>query len=244
MPIIELPADDAPLSQGDILHGVNLYGTARTWVDGGGDASLRGPKMCIVLSRSCSVAHKPRVVVSAVEKYPDSMPSDVESFGDMRNYLTDMRDGLGIPDVFYLGQLPDRSGRFCCRFDGLHTIELPADDDARQEFTATRRIASLSVEFLRHLHLRLFQAFANMGFDDFAWLSDADLDLLVSKGESDILAVEKKLKDAKTSQLSKKATGIDIPAGQLRELAKLETQIKQVEGEVAPYQKELKRRKD
>src|SRR5438270_576895 len=52
----------------------------------------------------------------------------------------------------------------------------------------TRRADSLNHEFVRDLHLRIFGAFANLGFDDHSWLPDDDLNWLVQMGESELKA--------------------------------------------------------
>jgi hypothetical protein len=67
-------------------------------------------------------AHKKHVVVAGVARYPDAVPRGIDSFDEVLDFLTGARDGSGSADVFYLGQLPARTGRFCARLDSLHTI--------------------------------------------------------------------------------------------------------------------------
>src|SRR5262245_34629966 len=93
-------------------------------------------------------------------------------------------------------------GSFCGRLDSLHTIQVPKSGTAeRQAFLASARIASLNREFTRDLHLRIFRAFASLGFDDHCWFSSGDLRALVAvadrdeaKHQADLLAVRAKLK--------------------------------------------------
>jgi hypothetical protein len=189
MPILETPAADAPLSQGDILVGVRLYLTQGADAPDGGDGVYLKTDMCMVLSRPCSASHKKAVIVAAVEKYKVGVPKDLDSFDKVLDFLTKLRDGHGSPDVFYLGQLPGRAdGRFAARLDSLHTVEVPQEAAVRRAFLAQRRAYSLNGEFARDLHLRVFGAFASLGFDDQSWLSDDDLNWLVQAGERDLRA--------------------------------------------------------
>ena len=59
------------------------------------------------------------------------------------------RDGGSSPDVFYLGQLPGRSGRFCARLDSFHTIEIPEEGDQRTQFLTAHRTLTLHADFAR-----------------------------------------------------------------------------------------------
>ena len=242
MPIIETPPQNPPLSQGDILESVRLHATANCWNENGGTASHTEHALCLCLSRPCNLAHKPNAIVAAVEKYKDAMPADIESFEDMHGFLTEMRDGGGTPDVFYLGHLPNRDGRFCCRFDALFTIQLPPDGATREAFVARSRIATLNPDFLRDLHLRLLRAFASLGFDDYRWFSDRDLELLVSKGKGDILKAEQKLQEAITAKLAKESQGEVVNQGQLKQIANLEKEVTGMREKVQPFDDELSAR--
>jgi hypothetical protein len=166
MPILELPRPDTPLTQGDILSGVQLFLTREGWTDTGGEPARSPAKLCLVLSRPCVAAHKKQVVVAAIEKFPDNTPKGLDSFDKVLDFLTGLRDGGSSPDLFYLGQLPERTGRFCGRLDALFTIDVPADAQTRKAFLGERRLATLHPDFARDLHLRLFNAFASLGFDD------------------------------------------------------------------------------
>jgi hypothetical protein len=125
MPIIELPIPERPLTQGDVLKGVTLFLTKDTSAEAGGEYQKTSHKLCLVISRPCVVGHKPNAVVAAIEKMKDNVPDDVKTFKDILDFLTDLRDGTGSPDVFYLGQVPGFEGRFGARLDSLHTIQIP-----------------------------------------------------------------------------------------------------------------------
>jgi hypothetical protein len=135
------------------------------------------------------------------------VPREVQTFDDVRAFLTDLRDGTDSPDVFYLGQLPGHEGRFGARLDSLHTIQIPGGENALQQFTTQRRIGRLYVDFARDLHLRMFRAFASLGFDDCRWLATDDLRWLVSKGQSELTAAESGLRDAEAALHSAQAQG-------------------------------------
>src|SRR5947209_7123743 len=117
MPIIEPPDPQLPLSQGDVLKGVALFITRETWAEAGGEYKKTSHRLCLVISRPCVVGHKPNAVVAAVEKMEDNVPRDVETFKDILDFLTDLRDAPDSPDVFYLGQVPGFDGRFGARLD-------------------------------------------------------------------------------------------------------------------------------
>ena len=111
MPIIQTPAADGPLTQGDVLSGIALFATKASWEDKGGQAALARFDLCLVLSRPCVAAHKKHVAVAGVAKYPDAVPKGIDSFDKVLDFLSGTRDGLAPPDIFYLGQLPGYTGR-------------------------------------------------------------------------------------------------------------------------------------
>src|ERR1700722_8550316 len=106
MPIIEQTRPGAPLTQGDILSGVQLFLTKEGWVEKGGEPARSPAKLCMVLSRPCVAGHKKHVVAAAIDKYPDNPPKGLDSFEKVLAFLTGLRDGGSSPDVFFLGQLP------------------------------------------------------------------------------------------------------------------------------------------
>src|SRR5262249_12972567 len=136
LPIIEPPDPQLPLSQGDVLKDVRLFFTKETWSEAGGEAGRLAQELCMVVSRPCCVAHKAMAIVAAVEKFSNRVPKDFQTFEDIRNFLTDLRDAPDAPDIFYLGQLPNYDGRYGAKLDSLHTIQLPPDEDTLRQFTA------------------------------------------------------------------------------------------------------------
>jgi hypothetical protein len=232
MPIIERADDSSPLTQGDVLSGVPLFTT-----DINNQPEKSNGDYCLVLSRPCVVARKPAVTVVRVKKFTVNLPRDVESFRDFLDFLTDMRDGANTPDVFYLGHIPDVDGiRFGARLDEVHTIQLPDD---RRLFLTSSRVGKLNLEFARDLHLRLFRAFASLGFDDHAWFSNEDLTLLMTMGDRDIRKLEADMADELANSEKQKLRGHTIKEKKLGELEKELSALKQ---NIQPYRDELAKR--
>jgi hypothetical protein len=207
MPIIENPDPALPLSQGDILKEIRLFLTRGGWTPAGGDSHKTPHKLCMVVSRPCALTHKAHAIVAAIERFTDRVPRDIETFEDIRAFLIDLRDGTESPDVFYLGQLPGYEGRYGARLDSLHTFELPEDGPTLRLFTDQKRIGKLHIDFVRDLHLRVFRAFASLGFDDHRWLSTEDLQWLVSRGRSEVNSAEADVRGAETALHSAQAQG-------------------------------------
>ena len=238
MPIIECPNENDPLSQGDILAGIHLFCSGQPEGGNGGAAIRAETKYCIVLSRRCYLEHHTSAIVASVAKYPVEPPKDAKTLDDVLLFLTGTRDGYRTPDLFYLGQLPDKTGRYCCHFDQLFTIQLPPTGEQRDVFVRQYRIGVLSNDFIRDLHVRLFRAVASLGFDDYGWLSDEDLKWVVATGQFDLDKAQEKLSDAERVQAGATASGKPIKT----DIEEKATARARVEAELRPYQDELKRR--
>jgi len=195
MPIIEPEHSDSPLDQGDLLRGVKLFVTSRTDSVDGGEATPLETSYCLVISRPCVIAHKPTIIVAAVEKYKANIPDGIDTFRKVKSFLEGLRNGEGAPDQFYLGQLPgdDEQGRFAAKLDSIQTIRVSSKPEDRDRFVKKHRFARLHEDFQRDLHSRLFQAFSVLGFDDIQWYSLPDLKYLVQVGRAEILRLESQL---------------------------------------------------
>ncbi|HEV3387352.1 MAG TPA: hypothetical protein VG097_21210 [Gemmata sp.] len=241
MPIVELCSEGHPLNQGDILRDITLFVTKNSWIEKG--FAAKAPfKLCLVVSRPCVIENKQHITVIGVEKYPEDTPREIDSFDKVLDFMTGARDGVTSPDVFYLGQLPGLSGRYCARLDSFHDIEIPpvVDKATRSSFLATARIATLSPDFLRALHSRLFGAFANMGFDDCGWPSTEDLTWIVTQGQADISKLEGQLKQQQANKLSREAEGKKFDD---RLLFSIEQELDKLKLKVQPFLRESDRRK-
>jgi hypothetical protein len=239
MPIIETPAPQAPLSQGDILKDVNLFATGDGWKPSNGIAKQVSHKLCLVLTRPCGIEHKESVIVAAVEKLQIDVPRDIDDFKKVLLFLNGLRDGHTSPDVFYLGQLPQLSGRYGARFDALHTIQIPPIGDERIAFANAKRVGILHADFVRDLHSRLFRAVANLGFDDNAWLSDLDLKWLVDSGRTEILKRQGEVQALRTQQSGQEARGEKFDQ---KALSKAEAAEQELVDRMRPYEEEHQRR--
>jgi len=239
VPIIERAPADSPLSQGDILQSIPLFATIECWMPAGGKSALQPEKLCLVLSRPCVTAHKRTIVVGAIQQYKGRVPKDAETFDDYRAFLEDCRDAPEQPDVFYIGQIPEKQGRFCARLDSLHTIEIPTAADALRDFVRTSRTARLQIDFIRDLHSRVFRAFASLGFDDYSWFCTDDLQLLVDKGQAEIFTAKAELQERKTAKGKKEFAGNQYPEAEMKEA---ERKVVELEERVKPYLAELGKR--
>jgi hypothetical protein len=234
MPIIEPARPGTPLTQGDILSGVTLFATKGSWKEEGGQAAATRSDLCLVLSRPCVAAHKKHVVVAAIAKYPDAVPKGLDTFDKVLDFLTGARDGNASPDVFYLGQFPGRTGRYCARLDSLHTIEVPEDGAHRARFLSTRRAMTLHPDFARDLHLRIFGTFASLGFDDHRWPSTEDLQWLVTQGQADIAGAALAVRQFEALQASRGAEGTQFRES---DLISARQRLGDIQEKVAPYER-------
>jgi len=207
MPIVEpIPDTRTPLSQGDILKGVCLFSTRRTWEESGGDAKAYADSLCLVLSRPCVALRDEWVIVVPIAKYKNKPPSEFEDLDEAEEFYKEIRDGFITPDQMYLGQLPGYEGCHCAKFDSFHTVQIPKfGTPERQNFLAIKRVLRLHSDFTHDLHVRLVRAFASLGFDDHRWFSTEDLSVLIALAERDeskqrtaLLEIEAKLKLGQT----------------------------------------------
>ena len=189
------PADpDAPLQQGDLLDDV-LTATA----DGEGPHCSK-PGMVLVVSRNCQALRSGHVIVARVVKRSlAGLKEEANTLEDLITFFTQVRDGEGQPDTFYLGEIEAGSvDRYAAKFDQLFTIKVSEAAEERASYLEKHRRYSLSPEFAHDLHQRLFRAFASMGFDDDAWFTDADLKLIVGHGESQLASLDAAIGAAKS----------------------------------------------
>jgi len=141
--------------------------------------------------------------------------------------------------VFYLGQFPGREGRFSARLDALFSVKIPSNPDELTRFLREQRIGSLNVEFVRDLHIRMFMAFARLGFSDEGWLSDDDLNWLVESGKGDLLKAKAELQEARTAKAKQRAAGKQFSD---RQIPKLEERLTELQEQVEPYIREKQSR--
>ena len=243
MPIVERPVADAPLTQGDILKGIPLFITSGAWTDRP-DVRKQPFEFCIVVSRPCAIAHKKHITVAGIARYPAAQPKGIATLDDLLIFLTGARDGLTTPDVFHLGQVAELgNGRFCARLDALHPVEIPTEPADMAKFLAEKRVATLHIDFARALHVRLFNAFANMGFDDHSWPSDKDLEWLITLGKKDIAEQEAAVHKLQAEGMAKAAEGKQPAAKDQPAFLAAKKSLQDLKDMVQPYEEELAKRK-
>jgi len=239
MPLLEPASATPPLSlnQGDLLCGLTLHVTSCTDGRDGEAIASKKAKHALVISRPCVLGHKPSMIVAAVERLPDATPASIDTLSKAKDFLTKLRDGDESPDVFYLGHFPDfpTEGRYAARFDSLHTLQIPHVPSAREAFIAKHRKYTLHADFCRDLHVRIFQAFAKLGFDDDQWYGTEDLKFLIQMGEAEIAGIQ-----AEKAQADAKATADG--SNLTKKTAPFDARIKTVEESLTPFRAELARR--
>lgn len=238
----------SPLMQGDILKDVALYETSE---DGEFATPVEGVDHVLVLSRNCNALRHTTVSVAAITELT---PGSFETIGDMslgeaRRRLAAVRDGDGTPDRFYLGELPGRGPRRAvARLDLIYAIRVPERDEPRRQWIDARRVATLSDEHRRHLHVRMLLAFGREGFDDHAWLSKGDLRLLIAAGTRDQAEARKKQAGAVSRYETSTAGqgGRSAHEGRIRgmseQVGKKGDEVQEARTALQPYLEEWQRR--
>src|SRR5262249_53130234 len=117
--------------------------------------------------------------------------------------------------------------------------QLPDGQAIRSSFLKDRRIGRLSKDFVNDLHYRVFRTVAMLGFDDYGWLPDADLEWILQQGRADLKAAESKVHEKEDAVSNKAFDGIDIPAKEVEAAKRVAEEINQ---KLAPYETEKLKR--
>lgn len=249
MPIVIQPATSSPLSQGDILEKVPF---AMFKADEPDERAVvrNGTPYVLVVSRPCKAIRSPAITVAPITKWPikltelDNGQDLTKLLDNTRRLLMRGRDGIRGGDhseLFYLGPLKSgATARYCADLSTLSTVLIPEKEPERTEWVTKRRVGRLATDFLRDLHLRLFFTYARLGFDDLAWLPDADLDLLIKNGEREIRYHRSQAERFKDANESLELWG---QQGSRAELKKHEELAQSVESALKPYLEERERRR-
>ena len=248
MPVVTPPVKGTPLTQGDILGAVPF---ATTTSDGKLSVDPNASYV-LVVSRPCKALRDEQVAVAAV--HPSKIDlgriatktataeDGSETLDRMRRVLAGIRDGGQLTDSFYLGPIESgHNGRFAADLSALSTQRVPTDG-TRQAWVDEHRVASLDPEFSRDLHVRLFNVFARLGFDDHRWLSDADLDVIINAGQQEHNALQQKALEAESAIHKQEAAGRPVPEKQRSDLAAARAKAESALAALAPYLGERARR--
>ena len=237
---ILLPAQaDTPLSQGDLLAEI----PTTVSVVNGNPLAETGP--VLVVSRRCNAIRDSGIIVAPVKKRSLQGLREQETLEDWIAFFTRLRDGDGAPDSFYLGELAANSTeRYFAKFDSLRTIQVPVEQGARQEFLRKHRTHHLAEDYIRDMQLRLFRAFASLGFDDSQWWSDSDLKVVVGRGE----ALLKECDAAREKAASERA-GLELAGAKQKDVnaignavVEAEARLKRIQEHLGPLREERARR--
>jgi hypothetical protein len=246
MPVVHRPDVGTPLSQGDILRKTSFAITNAA----GQLATDSKATYLLVVSRHCNALRDGGITVAPVTLFPIDLRTLSEakaggpSLDRMRRILAGIRDGGQATDNFYLGPLEEDSNkRFAAQLGTLSTVQVPQKDEDRRKWIHEHRVWRLQDEFLRDLHVRLTLTFARLGFDDYTWFSDADLDVMITEGEAEVANLRTELAEAERAVQAKEAQNHQ-PSEQLKSaVATKRAAVKAAEDELRPYVEERTRRK-
>lgn len=252
---IAIPCDGTePLAQGDLLSGVAF---AMTSAEGKLTSDARA-KYLLVVSRPCSALRDGKVVVAAVHESkldlskvrqqlagPRSGDAERVTLDRMRRFLAGVRDGGQLTDSFYLGNIePGSQRRYAADLGALSTILVPTSTpEARAQWVNTHRIWKMGQEFVRDLHVRLFNTFARLGFDDYQWFADPDLEILITDGEAELAELRTALAEAERAVQTKEANGDSIPKQLAENVEKRRVELEDANRQLKPYLDERARRR-
>ncbi len=245
MPVVLRPDDGRPLSQGDILRKLSFAVTDAA----GQSATDTKVAYLLVVSRPCNALRDAAVTVAPVVPFPVDLKALSEakaegpSLDRMRRILAGIRDGGQFTDTFYLGPLDEDSNkRFGAQLGTLSTVQVPLKPEDRQKWIQEHRVWRLEEEFVRDLHVRLTVTFTRLGFDDYAWFSDADLGVMITAGEAEIAALRAGLAEAEQAVQAKEALNQQVPDQQKKAVETKRAAVKAADYALRPYLEERARR--
>ena len=123
----------------------------------------------------------------------------------------------------------------------MATIGVPEGAAARTQWVKELRIAHLTFEHLRAMHIRLLRTYSMEGYSDLEWWPDLDLQILVSHGEGQIARLK--------NEIASSERDLAFPGKQKREekgradkLKKKQAELSALSKKIQPYIDEAKRR--
>ena len=156
------------------------------------DTGRYGSKICVVIALMVIVAAM--VFVPRAQRASASTTDgvwNVIQLGDSYSAGTGARDYYGAKKCYRSNN--SWAKHYVAKLDELYTIEVPKKPDERAQFLERHRRFRLDPSFARDLHVRVFRAFASLGFDDVAWWSDGDLELVVNQCDAWVRKIESEI---------------------------------------------------
>jgi len=245
MPILRKPLPGSPLCQGDVLHDVVC-----TVSDAAGVTALTAP-YALVMSRPCDALRDGHIVVAPVNTHKVQLGEagakvkEIKdlTLDDMRRLFAGIRDGGRFTDTFYLGNIGTKDNtRYAARLSILTTIGVPTGAAERAAWIIKHRVASLGNEFARDLHLRLFATYARLGFDDYEWYPEPDLEVMITAGQREVAACQQLVTDASFAVQKLEAVGTSVAPKMREEVTKKQADQARAEAALAPFLAEQQRR--
>ena len=239
---VPVPNEES-LAQGDVLHTIPLAITGQQ----GNFITNSNVKYALVISRHCKSIRNKEVTVAPVIPFPLdlklSSTSNDATLERARRLLAGVRDGGQFSDNFYLGTLiPESNQRFAAALGSLHTIQIPETQVERQTWIIAHRLSRLHPDFIHDLHARIFMTYSRLGFDDYSWFPDVDLDFLITCGETEVNAINLKILEAKRSLLETEADKGESKPSQQKAVEPLEIKLAEAQRNLEPYIKEKAKR--
>lgn len=246
MPIVVPAPEGSELTQGDILKGIPFCVMGP---DGSANVDPKATHV-LVLSRPCKAIRDGGVVVAPVSPAPlDVSALNADPSGGLdrlRRYFASVRDGSmrgEFSDSLYLGEIPpNKTKRFACDLNTLGTILVPKEPAERHQWVNERRVARMHEAFLRDLHTRLVLTFTRLGFDDYAWYSDADLSMMITAGEAEVAHCQLELSNARRAIETREAASAMVAAKMQEEVQRKQTNVDAAQRALRPYVEERERR--
>jgi len=101
----------------------------------------------------------------------------------------------------------------------------------------------MDAEFLQDLHVRLFNTFTRLGFDDYRWFADPDLDIMITEGEREIATLQLAVGEAERAAQEKQATGDAVPKQLNENVENRRADVAKAQKQLKPYLDERQRRR-
>lgn len=249
MPCLVPAIAGSDLTQGDILKDVPFLLVSKA--EGAPAFVDKAIKHVLVVTRACQALRSKTVVVAPIKEFGfnirDALKGDEPGrLEKARKILGSFRDGisgLAFSDSLYLGELPGQTARMAANLASLTTVEVPTVVEERNAWIASKRIATLDTGLARDLHTRLVLTYTRLGFDDYGWYSDADLELMITIGTSEAAQIQASVLALEEAQTIATASAKALSAEEKKRLERLREDHSKALERLRPYEDEATRRK-